>query len=192
MKIHSDVLSPMHAINSLNDEKQAGRIAHHVTFKTIRKVGSRSHKLGLEIQLQARVRDNGRRAGNSGSYGAMIPEYDGFAATYDEWGWLLASLYDKDPVMVVGTVKQPIYADAIDFHHQTALAYNPAELIRYLRIIGDPYPYVRKGSARRGREGAGRIGVLHRDYWERGYRLSPRSIDEVRAFAHLTTEGASV
>lgn len=188
MKIHTNTIDNWVAISdALNEQKQLGRIASHVTFKTMERRGSRSHRFAFEIQLEAAVRDNGRRAGNSGSYGSMRPDVDGYAATYDEWGWLLAALYKLDSMMVVGTVKYPVYRHAIDFHIQTALTYNPEELLSILEDEEDPYPMVtgRAASAKRGYL-IGRRGADRTAEGGRGWDLKwmPRSAEEVRTFAY--------
>src|SRR4029077_18315109 len=130
--------------HALLSEQAAGRIADTVRFKVLDTRGSRSHERALEVQLESldRVPGDGRRAGNSGSYGAMQAEWDGYAATHDEWGWLLAALYRQDAAMVAGTVKHPTYADSADFHERTALTYSLGALLRQLDSAGDPFPYV--------------------------------------------------
>lgn len=188
MRIHTNTIADPAVIRqALAQQKGLGRIASHVTFKTLAGHRSQSHAYAYEIQLEAAVRDNGRRAGNSGSYGAMRPEYDGYAATFDEWGWLLTALYAIDPHMVVGTVKYPVYADRADFDHATGLTYNPEALIQRINEDGaDPYPIVtgRDGKTVRGymvgRRGANRSDNP-RGYWAHVER--PRTVAEVTAFA---------
>ena len=111
----------MGVIHALQAEKMAGRIDAGVNFMTMTRHGSRTHANGFEIQLHANTRNNGRRAGNTGSYGAMDAG-DGYAATFDEWGWLIAALYAIDPDMVVGSPRTPVYAHAANFHHKTVRA----------------------------------------------------------------------
>ena len=186
MRIHTDnIIQRTTVVAALNEGKELGRIAEHVTFKRLTDHESRSHVVGWEIQLEASERDNGRRAGNSGSYGAMRPEVDGYAATFDEW--LLAALFERDPGMVVGTVKLPVYANKADFDHRTALTYAPDALLGYLTNAGyDPYPIVVGNAARTkrgyfvGRRGASRVDSQP-SYWPG--KVAPRTPDEVRAFA---------
>ncbi len=193
MRIHTNTIADPAVIRqALAQQKGLGRIASHVTFKTLTEHRSASHNYAYEIQLEAAERDNGRRAGNSGSYGAMRPSVDGYAATFDEWGWLLGALYASDPHMCVGTVKHPVYADRVDFDHKTGLTYNPE---RWLEIVNarpsyaaeyDPYPIVtgRDGKTKRGyiegRRGANRSDDAH-GYWASAER--PRTVAEVIAFA---------
>jgi len=185
MRIHSNKLSMMHIIHALNDEKMAGRIAHTVTFKKHETLGSRSHAHAFEIQLESSEHSTGRRRGNDGSYGANL---DGWAAMYDEWGWLLAALYAKDPDMVVGTNKNPVYANSSDFHERTGMTYW-AELADIVETtVGDPYPYTDGYTANRiGRRGVGRItrGDADRNTlrgWTRHQKFAPRTAEWARAW----------
>lgn len=195
MKIHTNLIGYTQQIrNALQEQKDLGRIAHHVHFKKLEQRGSRSHQFAFEVQLEASERDNGRRAGNSGSYGAMRPEYDGYAATYDEWGWLLAALFALDPAMIVGTPKSPVYANATDFHDLTAWTYAPEMWLKYVNEWPtfaderDPFPIVtgRAANSKRGymvgRHGANRVAFLERTYWP--HKNQPRTVAEVTAFAY--------
>lgn len=210
MRIHTDTLSPMHVINALQAEKQAGRIAHEVTIKKIRKHGSRARARGIEVQLTASAPGGGRRVGNSGSYGPMT---DGtYAATFDEWGWLLAALFKRDPAMIVGSPTMPDYESAEHFHAVTAWTYDPEHLIAEIAAEGgDPWPWiVTIAGGRIGRRGYGRAMVPDRYTSARAQaeairkyqegaktgndslKFSPRTPEWIREFAHLTpatTEG---
>lgn len=203
MRIHTDKFRASAVADALAAELLVGRIAPHVTFKVLVEHGSRLRDFAIEIQLEAEVRDSGRRAGNSGSYGAMIPEHDGYAATYDEWGWLLAALYEIDKDMVVGAgMANAIYDSRVTFDHKTGMTYNPGKLLPLLEAGywpsfigrtdydgGDPYPVVvgRGAQTKRGyfvgRYGAGRTTLDQiKPYWP--HLLKPRTPDEYRAFAH--------
>lgn len=190
MRIHTNTIGYTQTIrNALIEQKALGRIPLHVSFKTLEQRGSRSHQFAFEVQLEAEQRDNGRRAGNSGSYGAMQPNVDGYAATYDEWGWLLAALYELDREMVVGTPKNPVYANAVAFHRKTAWTYAPEMLIDALENGDDPFPWIAGRAAKTkrgfmiGRRGADRYAAVDvRPYW--GYRVRPRTLAEVREFAY--------
>lgn len=187
MRLHTNNLIEQEIRDALVQEQSAGRIAGHVTFKTLDEHRSRSHFYAFEVQLEAARRDNGRRAGNSGSYGAMRPAYDGFAATFDEWGWLLAALYRIDPGMLVGSVKYPIYRNSWFFEELTYFTYNPEVLLPLLEDDSyDPYPYVtgRAAGFKRGYQ-VGRRGANRSDD-PRAYRARklPRTADEVRRFAY--------
>ena len=144
---------------ALDECRQAGTIAEHVGFKVLNlHRGGGGFVYALEIQFEASKRDRGRRTGNSGSYGAMQAEYDGYAATYDEWGFFLAALYRMDegarcaPNFKHGTA---LYYDAADFHEKTGRTYDPA-YPDYVERHDDDYGY-RTGRALIGRRGAGRV-----------------------------------
>lgn len=161
MRIHTDVFRADKVRDALHAEITAGRIAPSVTFKTLQEHASRTHSTGIEIQLEAweKLPGDGRRYGNSGSYGAG----EHYAPTYDEWGWLLSALYRLDPRMLVGSMKYPLYTDATDFHERTGYTYH-ADLATRIATSGDPYPY-RKSPSRAliGRRGYGRSRVAA--YW---------------------------
>lgn len=125
---------------ALQTEQEAGRIAPHVTFKVLRGIRSTTGRPACEVQLQAAERDRGRRAGNSGSYGAMRPEYDGYAATFDEWGWFLRRLYMQDWGMIVGSPSAPTYSSGLDFDFCTGETYHPL-LASHIKDHGDPFPF---------------------------------------------------
>lgn len=190
MRIHTNSTMTWQQIHAaLSEQQKLGRIARHVSFKTLDEHGSRTHRAAFEIQLEADERDNGRRAGNSGSYGALQPEHDGYAATYDEWGWLLAALFVIDNDMIVGTPRSPVYSGAENFHRRTAWTYDPERLIDALENGDDPFPILTGRAAKTkrgyflGRRGADRSTEDEiRSYWPHVVR--PRTVDEVRAFAY--------
>lgn len=189
MRIHTNITSRQQIHDALTEQKNLGRIALHVSFKTLAQHRSHSRLRAFEIQLEANERDNGRRAGNSGSYGAMRPESDGYAATYDEWGWLLAALYELDRDMVVGASGSPVYASAVAFHRKTAWTYAPEMLIDALENGDDPFPIITGRGAKTkrgyliGRRGADRCTEADiRPYWS--HKVQPRTVAEVREFAY--------
>lgn len=194
MRIHTNVIGYTQTIrNALAEQKALGRIAPHVTLKKVNPHRSRTHMFAFEIQLEAAERDNGRRAGNSGSYGAMVPQVDGYAATFDEWGWLLAALYRLDVEMIVGNVKTPIYSSRVHFHRVTAMTYAPElwleEVMQWPTFADerDPFPIVvgRALGTKRGymvgRRGADRRDRSYNPHWRHEDR--PRTVAEVIAFA---------
>src|SRR4029079_4807644 len=85
MRLHSNVITSHDIRDALRAEQDAGRIARSVTFKILSNHGSRTHSLAHEVQLSSweQVKGDGRRVGNSGSYGAM--DDSAYAATYSEW-----------------------------------------------------------------------------------------------------------
>jgi hypothetical protein len=146
---------------ALDAEQSAGRIAPHVRFKLLHGLNPRTAAAAVEVQLEATERDRGRRFGNSGSYGAtneysVTPDQRIFAATYDEWGWLLQRLYADNDELMVGapTADRAIYSGRDDFEHKTALTYR-ADLAELLESDGDVYPYI-SGRSTIGARGRGR------------------------------------
>lgn len=198
MRIHTSVINRLSTLDTaLASQQQRDRIADHVSFKTIPDPhGSSIRRHAFEIQLEADRRDRGRRAGNSGSYGAMRAEVDGYAATYDEWGWFLAALYDLDPDMIVGSPSSPTYRSKVHFHRVTGFSYAPAFLIETITQEGaDPFPYVTGAGARTkrgyliGRQGAGRLPREEgEEHVRRGWPVkeAPRTITQVAEFGRLT------
>lgn len=99
---------------------------------SIEESGSRTHRHAYHLTLRgsypvSSVNGAKRRRANSGHYGAAghpsAPEY---AATFDEWGYWLAALYELDPAARCGgTITHPVYADRADFHNRTNNAYKP-------------------------------------------------------------------
>lgn len=82
-----------------------------IGFEVLSEHKSRTHDRAFEVRLNG---TGGRN--NTGLYGAG--DFDG--ATWDEWGAFLGSLYNLDPIARCGgSVRQPVYASAADYHHQT-------------------------------------------------------------------------
>lgn len=82
---------------------------------TLTEHGSRTAKArGIELKLAG----TSTRYSNSGQWGAQ--NWDGhMAATWDEWGIVLAAIFDADPTAIMGSAKHPDYADRDDYHWQT-------------------------------------------------------------------------
>lgn len=208
MRIHTDNLTEQ-AINiAMYQEQKAGRIPLHVHM-TVREHRSQSHARAFEVKLSASRKEqgDGRRPANSGYNGAA----DGYAPTYDEWGWLLAAIYKLDDKAVVGGVKYPTYADREDFEEKTGLTYFPHKLIavmeewqRYNNLHGitdtvDPYPfYVSSTGGQAGGVGRGRSQGENLPRYvyadaiakpgklsHRWARYAPRTVEFVRQFAKL-------
>lgn len=98
---------------ALRVAKEAGKVAGHVYFDKFNTHRSNTHQSAYEVHLGADHKEDGskRRRPNSGG---GDPDFAPWAATYDEWGWFLAALYDRDD-----TAKTTYYADAQDFHAKT-------------------------------------------------------------------------
>lgn len=52
-----------------------------------------------------------------------------YAATWDQWGILLALIFDLDPDAKVGGYKRPYYNGADDFHYQTGARFTDTGVI---------------------------------------------------------------
>jgi hypothetical protein len=180
MRIHSDKLREQDIYDALKSEKESGRIADSVHFRVMTVHGSKSHELGFEVQLEShgQIKGDGRRRGNSGQYGPMGYD-DGYAATFDEYGFFLAALFRLDPEMVCGTVKHPIYDGVDDYNEKTAETYTLGALVEQLDRGYDPYPWAYK--VRVGRYGAGRFDQNRYGV----YTYKPRDAAWYRKFAHL-------
>lgn len=155
MRIHTDKLSDTNIRELLAKERAAGRIPYAVGFKTLDQRGSRKRARAFEVQLDAYEKEHGdgRRYGNSGSYGGG----QNWAATYDEWGWFLAALFAADP-----EADATYYSDADDFHTKTTDNYRPVD---YMPWYGDDkYPWIIVGG-RGGKTGdyAGRMGQRYEE-----------------------------
>lgn len=189
MRLHTDTLTDQDIRNALRAEINAGRIAPSVAFKTLTLHRSTSHARAFEVQLTSydKSAGDGRRLGNSGSYGS--DDSGDYAATYDEWGWLIGALYALDESAVWGSVARPQYADREDFDYRTGLTYNPAVLLSWLHTDEygescDPYPY-RSGRAAVGRRGAGRVRYDESRQTITYCTLDPRNAADYRAFARV-------
>jgi hypothetical protein len=99
MRIHSN------SLDSLEIRKAARRAG--VSFTRFDLKGSRSHEAAFDVILTGAS----SRRQNGG---------EDQAATWDQWGIFLGTMFSIDPAMVCGTVKRPIYADADHFHWVTA------------------------------------------------------------------------
>lgn len=92
---------------ALNTAKAAGRIAGHVSFDKCELGNSRSHTTRVNVHLMA-ICDGrphctaGHRYANTGMAGA---DTSAKAATYGEWGWFLAELFDQHPDAWAGPYK---------------------------------------------------------------------------------------
>ena len=101
VKVHTNTLLPADLINAAPDPT--------VEVIVVAQQGSRSHARAYDVTLRGVGARHSRRP-NSGHQGAA----PGKAATYDDWGWWLARLYDIDP-----SVKAGGYHGREDFHAQT-------------------------------------------------------------------------
>ncbi len=112
MRIHTDKLTRQDLFAALPCRVDIDEAMEH---------GSRKRSHAFEVRLI--VWDGGKGTShpyrrNSGQYGA---DNAGYAATYDEWGWWLAELFDRDPEMIAAQ-----YKGRSDFHTQTSGNYDRA------------------------------------------------------------------
>ncbi|ATS93166.1 hypothetical protein SEA_PATIO_85 [Gordonia phage Patio] len=131
MRLHTDTLTSgdlYAATVAANDRMDAttdlaansARTTHrpHIVtpmYAEITTHGSRIRTRALEVQMSG---DASRRT-NSGNRGAG----DEYAATWDQWGLFLAEAFRRDPDMLVGSKKYPVYDGAEHFHWVTGTRY---------------------------------------------------------------------
>jgi hypothetical protein len=117
MRLHTNT----HTITSLEDAlrraKGKGHVANHVVLATLTPHGSNSRRQAFELRLgtAVKVKGDNRTFWNSGTRGA---DHSWYTATYDEWGWFLAEVFDADP-----EAKCDRYDGRHDFDTQTKTAY---------------------------------------------------------------------
>lgn len=112
MKLHTNSLTAGDIRGSLTVAKVAGQVSRSVTFNKLEEHGSRSHARAFEVQLgtETKYKGDGRRRQNSGTNGAQYT----YAATWDEWGWFIAEIFEIDPRAKFGP-----YNGVKDFNEQT-------------------------------------------------------------------------
>lgn len=110
MKMHSNILTESAIREALERAKERGNVDRDVHFMILEPRGSRQRANGFEIRLEwlgTKTKGDGRRWTNSGNGGANS-EHNGngtYAATYDEWGWFIAELFNKDEELIFGHYK---------------------------------------------------------------------------------------
>jgi hypothetical protein len=106
MRIHTDTVRIGGLYKALDlVEAQAP----DVTLENVSQHASRSHRYAFEVALRGHGERHTKRPNGSS---------DGYAATYDDWGWFLAALYDVDP-----SIKAGPYKGRTDFNVKTNNAY---------------------------------------------------------------------
>lgn len=115
MKIHTNTETVSAVRKALQLANLAGQVAPNVYLDRCVPAGSRTRAHAAEIHLAATDRSYGHRYANTGMVGA---DSGTFAATYDEWGYMLAHLFAADPDAVAGQ-----YKSAESFHALTKGAY---------------------------------------------------------------------
>jgi hypothetical protein len=108
MRIHLNTdreSAPGVILDALRAAKAAGRITGHVYFDKLTTGNSRSHTTAAVVHLYADCTGKcpaGHRYANTGMAGA---DSSMRAASYDDWGWFLAELFDVHPDAWAGRYK---------------------------------------------------------------------------------------
>lgn len=127
MKLHTD-LGILQLDRMLDGLETAGIIARGVDLIILGSANSRSHTRRIDFSLGLEKADaTHRRARN------LMGSDDGgyrYAATYDDWGWLMASIFAADP----SAKFQGAYNGVADFKTRTWQAFTAVE-------GADPFPY---------------------------------------------------
>lgn len=116
MRLHTDNLSPRALVAAAHDAELDEVFVH-----VLSEHGSRTHRRAYEVRLSAFPgRDRNGKArrpmtNNASFYGAFDK-----AATYDEWGFWMAQVFDRDP----GARFAGAYDGAEDFHQKTRYHYS--------------------------------------------------------------------
>jgi hypothetical protein len=120
MKLHTK-LNAVEVREALLTVKDHGLVAPSVYFEQCDERGSRSRTRAFDIKLACatKYKNDGRRRANSGNHGSAYR----YTATYDEWGFFIAEIFERDPEAVFGN-----YNGRDDFENQTHGAY-----VRYAR-----------------------------------------------------------
>lgn len=121
MRIHVNH-DATHIYAALNAAKDEGGVENSIYFDRFELHRSQTHPRAFEVHLgtDTKLPGSKRRPPNSGSYGAG-GEFARWAATYDEWGWFLAALFEADPDAKVGN----IYHGRNHFHEITRYRFAP-------------------------------------------------------------------
>lgn len=108
MRLHSDIIT----LKDLNSPLLTQGLPGVKVFVTPH--GSRSRERAYEVRLEG----NGGIVGHRRINNPLDPY--GPNATWDEWGVVIARLFDIDPASFWGGAKRPVYSDEWDYHYQTA------------------------------------------------------------------------
>lgn len=99
MRLHTNTHTHTTIHEALDRAKANDLIAQHVYLETCTEHGSRKKNRAFEISLRSydKVEGDGRRRPNQNT-----GERELWAATYDEWGWFIAELFDVEPDAIFG------------------------------------------------------------------------------------------
>lgn len=99
----------IHTNATLEQVRNAIRTMPTVYAERLSEHRSNTHARAFELNLSG----SGRHGGQYGIRGSQ-------SATWDEWGVVMAAIFKADPTTRMGgSQRQPIYADADDYHWQT-------------------------------------------------------------------------
>jgi hypothetical protein len=121
MRIHTD-LDSSDIYAALSDAKEEGHVPATVHIE-LEEHGSRARERAFDVRLYSNVKTpgDGRRRANTGNHGAS----EEWAATWDEWGFFFAALYDADESAIVGSSPaRATYTDRAQFHETTRYRYD--------------------------------------------------------------------
>jgi hypothetical protein len=111
MKLHTK-LSTQDVYDALIVTHARGLMTTDVHFVQFIEEPSKSRPNGYKLQLGTRDQHSGpknsRYYKNTGKRGAHSERNEGdpvWAATYDEWGWFIADIFDRDPEASFGHYK---------------------------------------------------------------------------------------
>lgn len=109
MRMHTDTLT---SEDFYRAAKHASTFGHGIVYiEDCSRHGSRSRKQAFNVKLEGDGTVN-KRPPNSGRCGAHSEGC--YAASWDQWGWFFAYLYQIDP-----TMKCWAYENVSDFHEKT-------------------------------------------------------------------------
>lgn len=113
MRIHLNE-RPYVLQTALDRARESGVVAESVGFTDYSLHGSRSHAGAVEVRLVSwqKLPGEKRRRPNSGQWGNTETVF--WAATWHEWGWFFAHVFDLDP-----TAKAGPYDGVDEFHRLT-------------------------------------------------------------------------
>jgi hypothetical protein len=117
MRIHTS-LTMQEIREALRELQFSEDIASDVELVWLSQMPSRSHSFGYEMRLGTYLNDTNPYRNNGRRYRADATNLHSdnivYAAAYDEWGWMLAKMFDLDPDM-----KTSSYKSIGDFHKKT-------------------------------------------------------------------------
>src|SRR4051794_10856978 len=116
MRIHSDWIDNLHLTQAVSYAQEMLPEHGTIWIEECDLTGSRKRKRALTFRLEGDGSHSKRKV-NSGKWGGG----DNYAATWDQWGWTLAFLFDVDPKATVSTGHK--YDGFDDYHAQTKGAY---------------------------------------------------------------------